>query len=122
MDVIIRRQFEGKISDLASILEPLLEYIMVFIVLGDCLEKSHLSSHPRSLRDYKAGLNQPVAVIRKCPPCQWFSSDAFATLKVLLPEVAGQNLAFLLHNLVKHPMILRKVIENGNSSCIFSSP
>ena len=42
-------------------------------------------------------------------------------LKVLLPEVAGQNLAFLLHNLVKHPVVLRKVIKDRGSSRIFKN-
>ncbi len=42
MDVSVRRQFKGKIFDFVSILEPLLEYIIVFIALSDNLEQPHL--------------------------------------------------------------------------------
>ena len=40
---------KAKSSDFASILDPLLEYIIVFIALSDNLEQPNLPLHPASL-------------------------------------------------------------------------
>ena len=39
---------KAKSSDFASILKPLLEYIIVFIALSDNLEQPHIPLHPAS--------------------------------------------------------------------------
>ncbi len=51
---------KAKSSDFGSILEPLLEYIIVIIAQSDNLEQPHLPLHPRPLRPYKACSYEPV--------------------------------------------------------------